>query len=446
MLRRLLVALCVLLAAGVFVSAEARRRHHHYDGGGDDGRLVVLAEIDVDMNQSDFTVDVRAAKGAYRAVRIKNASGYLFDVRRVEVIYRDGRPWVEDRQIDMYSGERSREINPTAEAREVEYVKVTQEPRSGRGRFQVIGVRRPESYDGGGYSRRRDRDDDRDYGSRDRDRDRGYDDGRGRDREDYSVREPATDLGATPTTAQPSSTPAGQQTEDGAVMFGWQYVGFGVDRDVIKVGAEVGKFRRIRLRVLDNDIHINSLSIVYADGTSEELAVNADLPKNSRTSWIKLTGDRFIKEIQLSYRSRLNFNGQARLEVLGQYAPGWLNPGGEGSRYNQGWVLLGAETARFVGYDKATINVPNNEGGFRQLRVGAKVRNVTVKSIKVYFADGYSQEFPVNQQVKDGEYTVVDMPGDRQKRIDRIEGTWRSRIFGTSVFQGSAVVDVWGKH
>ena len=158
---------------------------------------------------------------------------------------------------------------------------------------------------------------------------------------------------------------------------------------MIRVGNEIGKFAKIRLRVLENDIHINELKVVYANGESDTLAVDADIPKNSRTNWIDLRGDRFIKEIQMVYRSRPSFNGQARIEVFGQYAPGWLGPQGEGRKYNQGWVLLGAQTAGFVGFDKDIIPVGSNEGGFRRVRVTVRDRAITLNEVKVIYVDGY---------------------------------------------------------
>ena len=146
-----------------------------------------------------------------------------------------------------------------------------------------------------------------------------------------------------PTVDQPSTAVAGSTTEGGDVLFATQYIGFVNDRDVMRIG-EVGKFDRVRLRVLENDIHINELKIVYGNDETDTLTINADIPKNSRTNWIDLKGDRFIKEIQMVYHSKPSFRGQARIEVFGQYAGNWLSPTGEGRKYNQGWVLLGAQT------------------------------------------------------------------------------------------------------
>jgi CBS domain-containing protein len=232
------------------------------------------------------------------------------------------------------------------------------------------------------------------------------------------------------------------------VLFGAQYVGFLTDRDVIRVGNEIGKFAKIRLRVLDNDIHINEMKVVYNNGESDTLAVNADIPKNSRTNWIDLRGDRLNKLIQLVYRSRPNFNGQARIEIFGRYAPGWLGPNGEGRKYNQGWLLLGAQTAGFVGFDKDVIPIASNEGGFRRLRVTVRDRAITLNELKVFYTDGSDETVPVRTRVDaGGTYGPIDLSGQRKQPIDHIEAKYRSRFFDSSAKgKGSAIVEIWGQH
>ena len=431
MFRRLVLGLSAVLAMGMLSSADARRWHrynqHH------NNQLIVVAESDVDLSLDRYTIDVRQAKGAYKGIRIKNSMGKLFDIRRVEIVYSDGTVWSEDRQIDMYWGERSRPINPTYESRFIDQIKITQEPGYGRGRLQIIGI---QDRDG----RRMDR--------------AGGDDGRysdNRDRSEHLVssrRDRGDDLGARPTV--PVATPAtpGQATAGGDVLFGAQYVGFLTDRDVIRVGNEVGKFAKIRLRVLDNDIHISEMKVVYNNGESDALAVNADIPKNSRTNWIDLRGDRFIKEIQLVYRSRPNFNGQARIEIFGRYAAGWLGANGEGRKYNHGWLLLGAQTAGFVGFDKDIIPVASNEGGFRRLRVTARDRAITLNELKVVYTDGSDETVPIRTRVDaGGTYGPIDLGAQRRQPIDHIEAKYRSRFFDSSAKgKGSAIVEIWGQH
>jgi CBS domain-containing protein len=434
MLRRLVLGLCAVLAMGAMTAADAQywrhhRHHYHYRHG---DQLILISEQDVDLSLDRYTIDVRQAKGAYKGIRVKNAMGKLFDIRRVQIVYSDGSVWNEDRQIDMYWGERSRPINPTYDSKFIDQINIEQSPGYGRGRLQIIGIQDPEGREmdragrSGPPSDRFDRD-------RDRDRPEGAVSG---------------DLPVRPTVPVATPTTPGQPTAGGDVLFGAQSVGFLTDRDVIRVGNEVGKFAKIRLRVLENDIHINEMKVVYANGESDTLAVNADIPKNSRTNWIDLRGDRFIKEIQLVYRSRPSFNGQARIEVFGQYAPGWLGPNGEGRKYNQGWVLLGAQTAGFIGFDKDIIPIGSNEGGFRRIRVTVRDRAITLNEIKVIYADGEEETIPVRTRVDaGGTFGPIELKGRRRQAIDHIEAKYRSRFFDSSARgKGSAIVEIWGQH
>ena len=149
MFRRLVLGLCAVLATGALASAQARyygyyHRHHHHHHYNDRDELIVISEQDVDLSLDKFTIDVRQAKGAYKGIRVRNAQGRLFDLQRVQVVYSDGTVWNEDRQIDIYRGERSRPINPTVESRFVDQVNITQVPGRGRGRLQVIGIQDDE--------------------------------------------------------------------------------------------------------------------------------------------------------------------------------------------------------------------------------------------------------------------------------------------------------------
>lgn len=444
MLRRLVLAACAVLATGVLVTAEAHRyhhhHHHHYNGGWGGEQLVIISEQDVDLSLDRFTVDTTAAKGGYKGVRVRAARGH-FDVSKVQVVYNDGSVHNEDRRINLYQGERSRPINPTADSYFVDQVTVEMVPTGGRGRLQILGI---QSREGREMIRQA-----RGTASA------GPGGGAPRTSTVVAPQESVTDrtvsgnVPVKPTVDAPSAAAPGQPTEGGEVLFGAQYVGFINDRDVIRVGPEIGKFERIRMRVLDNDIHITELKVVYSNGETDTLAINANIPKNSRTNWIDLKGDRFIKEIQMVYHSKPSFRGQARIEVFGQYAPGWLSPTGEGRKYNQGWVLLGAQTAGFVGFDKDIIPVGRNEGGFRKLRVTAKDRAITLSEIKVVFANGSEELIPIKTKVEaGGTYGPIDLQPDRTKvAIDHIEAKYRSRFFDSSARgKGTAIVEIWGQH
>jgi len=254
-------------------------------------------------------------------------------------------------------------------------------------------------------------------------------------------------VGTRRTAPEESETPAGKATSNGEVLFGVQDVGFLVDRDVIRVGPEIGKFDRVRLRVLKNDIFITDLKAVYENGDMETLLNDAKIKSNRKTDWIPLNRNDFIKEIQMVYRSRPDFKGQARVEVFGEYKDGWLGPNGEGAKYNNGWVLLGTDTAGSIGFDRVKIPVGKNEGGFKKLRVSVKDRDITMTKLAVVYEDGAKDDLETNRikVAADEAFGPVDLKKDAV--IKEILATWRSRALATSKRKRAyATVQVWGHH
>ncbi|HKZ96503.1 MAG TPA: DUF2541 domain-containing protein [Hyphomicrobiaceae bacterium] len=401
MFRRLVLAGLAILAAGSISVAAAEEK------------LVVMGTETLDHSGTGVSIDVSKAPGAYRGIRIRAKRGGA-DITRIQVIYSDGSIHNEDRALHLSDGERTRAINEGKD-RFVDRVSISNKSGTGKATIEVLGI---QTSVGAKKSR----------GSA------------------------ATgEIKGTKTSDKPDTAAPGTVKEGNDVMFGYQNVGFGIDRDVIKVGGDLGKFDRIRLRVLGNDIHINSLKVVYVDGDAQDLAVDADIKANTKTRWFELKGDRFIREIQLLYRSKPNLKAQARVEVAGQYARGWLGSGGEGRKYNEGWVLLGAQTAGFTGFDRDTITVGENEGGFSRLHVIAKDRAITLREIRVKFFSGPDEVFTMRDRVDpDKPYGPLEFKGGKAP-IKEIEARYRSRydiLKGLkNVFEGTpAVVQIWGQH
>lgn len=402
MLLRLALAALVTLGAALTSVASA------------EDRLVPIATQTIDLAGTGVSIDVSKVPGAFRGVVLRGKHGTL-RIGRVQLIYADGTVLNEDLPLTLTGGEQSPTLGPSVMDGFIDTVNVANLPGNGLAVVEVLGVQTRE-----GAARTRPRPESGDV--------------------------TAGSAGTLPDTAAP-----GTVRNETDVMFGYQNVGFGIDRDVIRVGGDLGKFSRIRLRVLGNDVHINALRVVFVDGAEQKLAVDADIKANARSRWFEIDGSRFIREIEMTYRSEPNLKGQARVEVTGEYADGWLGAGGEGRRYHEGWVLLGAQTAGFTGFDRDTITVGSNEGGFSRLRVEALDRAITLKEIRIKYYSGPDEVFRMRERVDPGRpYGPLEFKGGKAP-IKAIEARYRSRFdlmkgFGNAFNGRPAVVQIWGQH
>ena len=402
MFRRRLLAGLAILAAGFsfFVHVQQARAD----------KWVLVGKKTVDTVKPNESIDVSKAKGAFKAIRLVSKNGTV-DIVRLEIQAIKGGGTTEAKAFKLSSGERTRSFELKGDAF-LEQVNLSIGKPSGKPSkvsLEVYALQSPEG---------------------------------------VKMARPATGaIAATPTSATPTEAEPGSVTAGGDVLFGYQRVGFGIDRDTIRVGAEVGKFDKIRLRVLENDIHLNELKVIYVTGEPDVLAVNADIRENTRTKWLPVKADRFIREIEMNYRSRPSVKGFARIEVYGDYAPNWLGPKGEGRKYNQGWVLLGAKTAGFVGFENTTIQVGRNEGGFKRIRVNVKDRAVTLNELRVVYANGTEDVIPIKARVEAGtSYGPINLKGG-SRVIKEIRAKYRSRFFDkAAVGKGAALVEIWGQH
>ncbi|MBX9925280.1 MAG: DUF2541 family protein [Hyphomicrobiaceae bacterium] len=416
MFRRLVMAAVALAAAGSITSAQAQKG---------DEKLVLIGTFPVDVTKDKAVIDLAKSNGKFRGLRLRSSDGEI-TTSRVQVLYGDGSVHNEDRKIVLLDGERTRPIDQSSKDRFVDQVTMTLVPaKKGKAEVQVYGIATDEGAKVKRVNVVTEKKDEK--------------------------KEDKADTGKIAATAiakpAPTQAAAGTVTEFGDVLFGAQQVGFVVDRDVIRVGAEIGKFDKIRLRVLENDIFIKEMKVIYANGESDDLAVNAEVKRDTRTKWFQLKGDRFIREIQFVYNSKPSFKGQARIEVLGEYASGWLGPNGEGRKFNQGWVLLGAESAGFVGFDKDVIKVGRNEGGFKRLRVTVKDRAISLNELRIIYGSGQEDVVPIKAKVEAGStYGPIDLKGG-SRIIKEIQARYRSRFIDREARgKGRAIVEIWGQH
>lgn len=115
-------------------------------------------------------------------------------------------------------------------------------------------------------------------------------------------------VGLAPTTASAA----------GWEQLGCRSVGFLVDKDVIKVGRQEGRFKAIRLRVTGNKIFMQDLKVVYANGAPDDIQVRNEIRAGGETRPMDLRGARrAIRQIEMTYRSQPSFKGQASVCVEG---------------------------------------------------------------------------------------------------------------------------------
>ncbi len=420
MFGRVVVAGLALAATGVISAASAQ------------DRWVKIGAVDADLGRGSAVADLKGAKGSFKAFRVNIVQGEAKLVN-IQFRYLNGQAHNERRSINLLKNERTKSIDQRAAERFVEGATLCFETNQrGPVKFEVFGLQSrkgasaphpvvkqaltwPAACPGGAA---------------------------------VSQAPTTGPIAATPTAPVPVTATPGTQLPGGAVLFGVQNVGFIRDRDVIRVGANLGQFDRIQLRVLDNDVFINELDVVYADGSTQKLVVNSDVKQNTRTRWLDITGTKFIKEINLNYRSRPALKGQARIEVYGQIADGWLGPNGRGRQFNEGWVLLGAQTAgRFLRAEIDRIEVGRNEGLFKRVRVTVKDRALVFDQLTIVYGNGEEETIPVKTTVAaNSTFGPVDLKGGNRV-IKEIRARYRSAIVDAkAVGRGAAVVEIWGQH
>jgi hypothetical protein len=113
--------------------------------------------------------------------------------------------------------------------------------------------------------------------------------------------------------------------ERGEVLLGEQRVGFRVDRDTIKIGQSEDwfrdrSFRALRFHADGNDVHMMGIRLVYLNGHVEDVRVDGRIRSGGNLR-VNLRGDRsYLRQIDMTYRSRRNFEGQAVVRVFGEPA------------------------------------------------------------------------------------------------------------------------------
>ncbi|MFM7085283.1 MAG: hypothetical protein ACKOW3_09845 [Hyphomicrobium sp.] len=235
------------------------------------------------------------------------------------------------------------------------------------------------------------------------------------------------------------------------ILLGYQNISLSIERHNIKINPEIGKIGHIRFSAGTSEVQITSLKVLYSDGSFQDITLNADLRDQVPSPWIELHGDKFIREIEYNNQTKKNSKEVARIEILGQHVKGWLIGNGEGKKFNQGWVLLGAKTTSFKNIDKDTFRIADNDGGLTKVKIIAKERPLTLREIRVIYFSGPDEVFTIKDRVDPQKpYGPLEFRGGRSA-VKEIQVKYRARIDLANglnnIVEGSpAIVEIWGQY
>jgi hypothetical protein len=222
-------------------------------------------------------------------------------------------------------------------------------------------------------------------------------------------------------------------------LLGEQSVGFGVDRDVIRVGRREGRFSALALEVRDNDVEILDLNVIFDRGPPQSLRVRQVIRRNERTRPIPFAwGDRRIDRIEITYRSRPSFRGRATVAVFGLRDVGPPPPPPP-----QSWVELGCGKVG-IKPDRDSIRVGRREGRFSAIKLAVRGSKIELIDLTVVYERGPPDELHVRKKIGDREETPpLDLRGER-RAIDRVDLSYRQAL-GLNLIKGPATVCVLGR-
>lgn len=234
----------------------------------------------------------------------------------------------------------------------------------------------------------------------------------------------------------------------------WEVVGtkdvaFGVDRDVITIGNQEGRFTKIQLEAEENGIEVLDVKVVYGNGEHHDVAVREVIKAGARTRVIDLPGEaRVLRAIELVYRTedQKRREGRARIKVHALHAEGAAGQPAAGGKDEdghpgEGWTKLGEREVTFRA-ERDTIDC-SGEGRFHSLMLVVRGNGVEILDLKVTYGNGDRQDVQVRQRFEAGGSTrAIDLPGGA-RAIKSVELIYRT--LDQKNRDGRAHIRLWGK-
>ena len=221
----------------------------------------------------------------------------------------------------------------------------------------------------------------------------------------------------------------GRDRDEAWELLGQQSVGFGVDRDVIRVGRREGRFEKIALEVKDNDVEILDLKVFFNRGPPQDLRVREFIRAGGRTRPIDLVGgDRSsIASSSSTARGRLPRPRRSRCSACRptRRPPPTADRGDRRRAAAAGRSSAAARPASCPTSD--TIRVGRREGRFSAIQLRVTGNKVHILNLRVVYERGPPDDIQVRSEIRDGgETRPLDLRGER-RAIDRRSSSSISR-------------------
>ncbi|MBU2580307.1 MAG: hypothetical protein KJ622_01125 [Alphaproteobacteria bacterium] len=231
----------------------------------------------------------------------------------------------------------------------------------------------------------------------------------------------------------------------GAILITAKTAGREAMSETLDVAENIGKFTRLTLATRSTAASVERLTVKFADGSEKAFAVSGVLQPNTSTPWFEIDGSKFIKEVELAFAEKTSLTAPVRFELYGKPTTTWLQSGGDGGRFNDGWVLIGAQTAGFVGFDNDVISLADHGDGFSEIRVNVDGRSVTLNQLRIVYENGEEDIVPVRARIDSGDtYGPISLRSG--EKIKEVQARYRTRIIEPSIPErNTALVQVWAK-
>lgn len=214
-------------------------------------------------------------------------------------------------------------------------------------------------------------------------------------------------------------------------------VGRRIDRDIIRLGPNKGRYYALRLKARRNDIRIHRVRIHYGNGNAHNLKVDRRLNAGESSDILKLRGrrGRFINSVTLVYDTA-GRGPRAKIELWGQK----MRVVARRPEYGPRWRKTSTQHVNRR-RDQDTVRLGFNEGRFDALRLRALRNDVRVHRVRVRYGNGRTHNLRVDKRLNAGESSdVLKLRGHRGRAIRNV-----TLVYDTIGRGPRARMQIWGR-